>query len=147
MEVINRFEDDYRWLSNFWPCRVRLWGKEYDCVEKAYVAAKTTDEELREQIRLFKTPGEAKRYGRKIKLREDWDEIKVTIMATLVRRKFYNNADLGEKLLDTGIAIIVEGNTWGDTFWGVCNGKGENRLGRILMMVRDDLREFREERE
>jgi len=68
-----------------------------------------------------------------------WDGAKLGIMAQLVVQKFTNNAVLAQRLHDTGDAELIEGNTWGDTFWGICKGKGENHLGRILMEVRHSI--------
>jgi len=61
-------------------------------------------------------------------------------MLDLVRKKFENPL-LRAMLLATEDAVLVEGNTWNDTFWGVCRGRGENWLGRILMQVREECRQ------
>ena len=76
--------------------------------------------------------------GRKLQVREGWDSIKLTVMEDLLRQKFAA-ADLRQKLLDTGDAELVEGNVWQDFWWGVCDGKGENHLGKLLMAIRNDL--------
>lgn len=138
MSTINEFQGEYRWLSNFWPANVVLDGVTYPSVEYAYVAAKTTDDSLRREVLACKTSGEAKRLGRKIKLRSDWDDVRLPIMRDLIRQKFAH-PELSSRLISTGDAHIIEGNTWGDTFWGVCNGVGENNLGKIIMQVRGDL--------
>ena len=83
--------------------------------------------------------GKAKKAGREIICRSDWKEIKDSVMELALRIKFQNKV-LCEKLLNTGNSELVEGNWWGDTYWGVCEGKGENRLGKILMKIRDELR-------
>lgn len=136
--MIDSFEGDYRWLSNFATAPVELDGVLYPTVEHAYQAAKTLDIHQRYRI-LDLTAGQAKRYGRRVTLREDWDDIKLDIMQELLEHKFsitlYKN-----KLLATGCEEIVEGNTWGDTFWGVCNGEGRNELGKLIMRVREKLR-------
>ena len=85
------------------------------------------------------TAGQVKRLGGKVSMRGDWDEIKVGVMRDLIRIKFQDEQLVAE-LLCTGHKELIEGNTWNDIFWGVCNGKGENWLGRILMEVREDLR-------
>ena len=87
-------------------------------------------------ILLCATPGDAKRLGSRAKLRPDWEEVKVQIMHNLVLQKF-QQYNLRKLLLDTGDQYIQEGNNWGDRFWGVCNGVGENHLGKILMSVRE----------
>ncbi len=84
---------------------------------------------------------EARNLGRSVELREDWENIKVKLMSTLVYLKFKQNSDLMIKLLSTGDRAIIEGNNYGDTFWGVYNGKGSNKLGFILSNVRKILRE------
>lgn len=137
--TIDSFQGDYRFLSNFWYAKVTLDGLEYRSVEHAYMAAKTEDIALREKIRYFDTPGEAKRFCKTITLRSDWDTVKFGVMLDLVRQKFAKEP-LRSKLLSTGTAELVEGNTWGDYYWGVCRGKGQNNLGKILMQVRDELK-------
>lgn len=137
--MINAFMDEYRWLSNFWFVPVELDGVSYSSVEHAYQAAKTLDLEARERIRAAKDPGAAKRLGKGVVLRADWQQVRVQVMRDLVRQKF-QQPYLAQKLLDTGDQELVEGNWWGDTFWGVCKGKGENHLGKILMDTRQELR-------
>lgn len=140
MEYINKFYGKYRFLSNFYPCKITYYDREYPSVEHAYQAHKTDDENLKEIIRLSKTPGEAKRLGKNAKLKKHWDSVKVLTMLELVRLKFAN-PELKAKLLETGTKELVEGNTWGDTFWGVCNNVGQNMLGRILMTVREEIKQ------
>lgn len=137
---IDVFHGNYRWLSNFWPVVVHLDGVAYPTVEHAYQAAKTTDPVLREQIRRLPTPGGAKRAAKMIQVQDDWQDVKRDIMYNLVLEKFSDQI-LKEHLLATGNAILIEGNLWHDTYWGVCRGVGENHLGRILMQVRSSLRE------
>jgi ribA/ribD-fused uncharacterized protein len=139
MSKIDSFSGKYRFLSNFYPAKVVLDGFFYKTTEHAYQAAKTLDEFKREQIRLAETAGEAKKLGQKVKLRHDWDEVKIEVMTDLVRQKFQNEP-LKNKLLETGDAELIEGNTWGDVFWGVCNGVGKNNLGKVLMRVRQELK-------
>ncbi len=136
MSTIDSFHGAYRFLSNFWPAPVVLDGVTYPTVEHAYVAAKTLDTDIRQQIAAIEKPGDVKRFGRKLTLRPDWEEVKLDVMTDLVGQKF-TDPDLRAKLDATGDTDLVEGNTWGDTFWGVCRGKGENHLGKILMAVRD----------
>jgi ribA/ribD-fused uncharacterized protein len=135
--VIDRFQGDYRWLSNFEPVDVVFEGELYPSVEHAYVAAKTLDRELRKYIAGLPTPGAAKRAGRALKLRPDWEMVKLTIMEDLIRAKF-QHVRLRRLLMSTVGMDIVEGNTWGDRFWGVCGGEGENHLGRLIMKIRGE---------
>lgn len=144
--VIDRFEGDHRFLSNYAPGAVVLEGVDYPTVEHAYQAAKTLDPEERRLIRQATTPGKAKKLGSKLNQRPDWPEVKVEIMGDLVREKFQRHPDLLKLLLATGDAELVEGNVWHDNFWGRCACPrcaaipGQNRLGRLLMEVRDRLR-------
>lgn len=138
-EIILSFSGEHRFLSNFWPCEVEYEGISFSSVEHAYVAAKTTDIELRQEIVYVATPGKVKRFGRKLVLRDDWEDIKLSVMRNLVQQKF-QDAELMEKLQATRPCELVEGNTWGDTFWGQCPiGNGQNHLGKILMSIRDDI--------
>lgn len=136
--MVNCFSGEYRFLSNFWPARVIFDGLEYPTVENAYQAAKMLDSFDR-KLFLSIPPETAKRLGKRLMIRPDWDSIKVNIMEDLVYKKF-SIPELGERLLGTGDDELVEGNTWGDVFWGVCRGQGENHLGKILMAVRSKLR-------
>lgn len=139
--MINSFSGEYRFLSNFWKATVTLDGVVYPSVEHAYQAAKTLDAEVRKKILAIDKPGEVKKFARTIEIREDWEEVKVHIMFDLVTQKFFNHPHLAGMLLDTEGMKIVEGNTWGDTFWGECNGVGKNMMGKIAMLVRKNLRE------
>ena len=136
--AIDSFNGQYRFLSNFAACKVTYEGLEYKSTEHAYQAAKTLNAEARRKIREAKSPGEAKRLGKTVYLRPDWEEIKFEIMENLLRQKF-NQPDFKRALLNTGNIELIEGNTWGDTIWGVCKGKGQNHLGKLLMKVRKDL--------
>lgn len=125
------FQGEYRWLSNFWPAQVQLDGHLYPSIENAYQAAKVHPSQ-RAPFRNC-TPGQAKKLGRASKINANWDQEKVAVMRALIAQKFAPGTELGERLRETGDGKIVEGNTWGDTFWGVCRGQGQNHLGRLLM--------------
>jgi len=142
MKIINKFQGSFRWVSNFWPCKVWYDGMWYSSIEHAYQAAKTLDLRWRKRIQAAPTPGDAKRLGKRVPLRPDWDDIKESIMKDLVFKKFYWDKELRSLLLGTEGVYLEEGNTWGDTFWGVDlrTGKGRNRLGKILMWVREELK-------
>jgi hypothetical protein len=139
MPTIDRFTGDYDFLSNFHPSPIDVDGILYPTVEHAFQAAKTSIPEEKQALAETATPGSAKRLGRKVQLRSDWEQVKVGIMEELVRLKFTTHPDLREQLLATGDAELVEGNNWNDRFWGVCRGKGQNQLGKILMKVRSEL--------
>lgn len=133
--VIDSFSGNNRWLSNFYPCIVSYEGLEFHSVEHAYQAAKTTDLAMRAHICMLPRPQQAKHWGRRVVLRPDWESVKQDIMLDLLQQKF-SDPELRELLDGTGDAELIEGNWWGDTYWGVCNGVGENHLGKLLMRVR-----------
>lgn len=137
--MILNFGGVNRFLSNFHQATVMFEGERYQTVEHAYQAAKTLDEKERTAIWLCETPAAAKRAGKSVTLRTDWNDIRLGIMEELVRRKF-QHPNLKLALLATGDEEIIEGNYWGDTYWGVCKGKGHNHLGKILMKVRNELK-------
>lgn len=132
---VNRFQGEFRFLSNFWPVSVEYMGLTFPSVEHAYQAAKCVNVEDRI---LFTSgnPGAAKRLGRRIKVRSDWWKVKVPIMRELLFNKF-SQEPLRSMLQKTKGMELVEGNDWGDKFWGVCNGVGQNWLGKLLMQVRE----------
>lgn len=134
------FQGEYRFLSNFWVCDLILDGITYKSSEHAFMCQKTWDEEAQLRIRMQPTAALAKKEGRKIALRADWEEVKVDAMYKAVYAKFSQNPDLKARLLATGNRYLEEGNTWGDVNWGVCNEVGLNLLGQILMLVRSQLR-------
>ena len=136
---INSFSKENRFLSNFHFSPVLYDGYNYLTVEHAYQAAKTIDQIERYQIQTTPKAAEAKFFGQKVTLRDDWECVKIAVMSELVLQKFAAWPKLRKKLLATGNAELIEGNHWGDTFWGVCKGKGHNNLGKILMDVRDIL--------
>jgi ribA/ribD-fused uncharacterized protein len=144
--MITAFFGPYRFLSNFCPAPIVFDGRQYAQVESAYQSAKSLDPEIREGFTHINTPSAAKRLGRLIELRPDWDGVRVTIMTELIRLKFdvwgppiNDCTHLCQPLVNTFPHELIEGNTWGDTFWGVCDGIGENWLGRILMRRRMEL--------
>lgn len=139
MEKISEFSGKYAFLSNFQFAPIAYDGIKYLNVESAYQAQKCETKFERLQFANL-SPRDAKKKGRQIKLRSDWEEVKFKIMEDLVREKFSQNPELAIKLLETGDAILEEGNYWHDTIWGVCNGVGENHLGKILMKVREELK-------
>lgn len=141
--MIQRFVGEYRFLSNFWPCRIESGGRVFPSVEHAYQAAKFREESIIAAIQAAPTPGQAKRLGRTAQHAVDptWPTRRVAVMRALVRQKFQDPA-LARRLLATGEHELAEGNTWGDRFWGVDlgSGQGANTLGRILMEIRAELR-------
>jgi len=135
------FQGEYRWLSNFGAVEIYFDGELYPSVEHAYQAAKTHNAEQRKQIRNATTPGKARRLGQEVDLRSDWESVKLSVMRRCLAQKFDPtvNSDYAAALLATGNRFLVEGNSWGDHFWGVHKGEGCNHLGRLLMDIRADL--------
>lgn len=140
MNTIDSFRGDHDFLSNFSVSLVVFDGQIFPTVEHGFQAAKTMNREERQPFTAPSqlTPGQAKRAGKKVTLRPAWDQVKEAIMKDLLNQKFRDPA-LRQKLLDTGDQPLVEGNNWNDTYWGVCRGKGQNRLGILLMEVRQSI--------
>lgn len=151
--TISSFVGPYRFLSNFYPWEkgshrpypsitVVAYGRAFPSSEHAFQAAKCAfpgDYARFQEPEL--TAAQAKLLGRKVPLRADWEAVKVHVMWAIVADKFNRNSQMKEQLLATGEAALVEGNHWGDRYWGVSGGVGENMLGRILMAVRGKLLE------
>lgn len=138
--AIESFSREYRFLSNFWPVKVSFEGLLYPSSEHAFQAAKSENPMVRKLIADIVSPGDAKKAGRLVTLRPGWEEMKVGVMERILRVKFAPGSALAAMLLATGDRRLVEGNTWGDTFWGVCRGVGQNHLGELLMKVRAGLK-------
>ena len=137
--MINDFRGQYFFLSNFYNAPVTWDGITYQNNEAAFQSAKLEDKKAREQFASL-DPSSAKRLGRRVQLRPDWEQIKYRVMQEICYAKFTQNKDLREKLIATGDMYLEEGNTWGDRIWGTVNGQGQNLLGKILMGVRAKLR-------
>lgn len=146
---IASFRGPYAFLSNFSDSTIRYEGVLYPTVEHAYQCAKTLSQVERDRVCFVfaadgkpirrTTPGEAKRAGRQVTLRADWDAVRIDVMRQLLVEKF-SSVRQAEALIATGDAELIEGNNWGDTFWGRCNGRGENWLGKLLMEIREAVR-------
>lgn len=142
--MIVEFDNEYAFLSNFYPSPFIHDGIEYPTVEHFFQAAKTLDIQECKAIAAAKTPGLAKRMGRSVQLRPDWEKVKVYYMELGLRLKFANK-DLAKKLLATGDEELIEGNWWCDQTWGSCNcpkhirTPGRNLLGMLLMELRKEL--------
>lgn len=138
--VVEMFRGEFWFLSNFYECEIKYGSLRFKCLEAAFQALKSKDWNVRKMFENLDGKS-AKALGRKIELREDWNSIREKVMEYLVRIKF-SNEYLKNKLLSTGNAVLIEGNYWNDKFWGVDlrSGLGENKLGKILMKVREELR-------
>lgn len=135
--VIAGFKGNYRWLSNFERCDILYKGILYPSAESAYQAQKTLDIKARHIFSKLDAR-EAKTLGKIINIRPDWDNVKLELMYEICEIKF-NLPQFKPRLIDTGEMKIIESNYWGDTFWGECDGVGENHLGKIIMQVRDKI--------
>lgn len=144
---IDKFEGDYAFLSNFYYSPVVIDGKQYLTIENYFQSMKATDPKEAEKIRVAPTPGQSKRLGRHCAMRKNWEEIKEEVMYQGVKAKFTQNPKLRAALEETGDAWLEEGNTWHDNTWGVCycvncqDTIAKNKLGKILMRVRKELKE------
>ena len=138
--MIDRFDGEYAFLSNYSASPFKdECGDFFPTMEHYFQANKADNQNDYLHIAYAPTPGEAKRLGRKIQLRPDWEEIKDKVMLTGLRKKF-TDPELRSLLLATGDEELIEGNYWGDTYWGVCNGIGQNKLGKLLMQVREEIK-------
>jgi ribA/ribD-fused uncharacterized protein len=140
---IDSFKDEHAWLSNMHPVRLVVRDLQFECSEAVYAAAKCARAE--DRARFVGLNGyQSKRLGRKVEIRADWNDVRVDVMRKVLRMKFAHGTELAERLLGTGDAELVEGNWWKDRFWGVCEGTGENWLGRLLMERRAELHNGKE---
>lgn len=146
MKKINCFDREYAFLSNFYEAPIEKDGIEYPTNEHFFQAMKTLDIEKRKEIAAASTPGQAKRMGRNVNLRPDWEQSKYQIMKEGLTLKFFTHKDLAEKLFATGDAWLIEGNYWHDNTWGDCQCPrcltidGKNWLGTLLMEIRRGLK-------
>ena len=149
--MIESFSGRYNFLSNFYPAKIEHQGITYPTLEHYYVSMKVKNDQqidgkfityidCRELIAKMPNPARVKQFGKIVKVRRDWDDVKLDVMLWGVREKF-KHTDLKDLLLSTGDEELVEGNTWNDTYWGICRGEGQHNLGKILMKVRMELRQ------
>lgn len=142
--MINEFKHEYRFLSNFWEHEITYEGIIYYSVEAAFQAQKLCKKEER-VIFCDLNPSEAKKLGRKVEIRPDWENVKEKVMLDLLRIKFNSSEALKKELKATGSKTLIEGNWWHDNTWGDCfcekckNIYGKNLLGELLMQVRDEI--------
>jgi len=146
LEVINNFHGEHGFLSNFYPVPISWNNFTFGSVEHAYVASKSKSFLFWIEISKLRPEqaGKAKRKGRKIKIRDDWDMVKISLMRKFLKQKF-NYAHLKELLLSTNDVTLIEGNNWHDNYWGDCSCEkckkivGQNQLGKLLMKIRGNL--------
>ena len=156
--MIDRYKGRWYFLSNFYPCEIKFKGIKYPSVEHYYVAQKFkgmqfyqghyfTEIDFKELLARVKEASDVKKIGQSMKIRTDWDAVKYNVMMYGVQYKFTKHDDLKQMLISTGDEDLVEGNFWHDQYWGdcTCNGKsclseGLNNLGKIQMIVRDEIK-------
>ena len=131
-----KFRGEYTFLSNMFPCEVLWEGKAYKSSESVYQMMKCANESDKTMFQGL-NGYQAKKMGRHVRMRRDWNEIKLGVMREVLDAKF-DNPWLAEKLMKVE-GNIVEDNHWHDRYWGRCNGEGLNHLGKLLMEVRDAL--------
>lgn len=136
--AITSFRGKYGFLSNMYPCILNINGEMYPSAEHAFQAMKSLDADVRKTVAVCSSAKAAKKYGRQINLRCDWEKVKIDVMYDVLKAKF-EDPELAQLLRDTGDEELIEGNTWGDKFWGVCRGVGQNNLGKLLMKVRKEI--------
>ena len=145
MGVIKGFRGEYYFLSNFSESKINYKGHTYSNGESAFHSEKNSSSEYKEKLEIA-NPSEAKKLGRRVKLRPDWEQVKNDVMYEVIYAKFSQNGELRRKLLETGNSILIEYNTWHDNYWGICtcprckDKPGKNMLGITLMRVREALR-------
>lgn len=141
--MIYLFKNEHKWLSNFEPCEIELHGNIYQSVESAYQSEKSNNENWK-RFCLNNSSRDVKIASKKIKIRKNWNDVKLRIMENLLKQKF-SKEPFKTLLLETGDENIVEGVYWNDLFWGVDLTRspniGENHLGRLIMKIRDNLKE------
>jgi N-glycosidase YbiA len=139
--MINSFTGKHRFLSNFYPCVITMGNAKYPSAEHAYMSFKNNSPQWIAKCQDSSiTPVQIKQLSRHIDLIEGWDTIRLQVMLDVLDAKFGQNPDLAAQLIATGDEELIEGNTWGDTFWGVRNNVGENHLGELLMRIRTRLK-------
>lgn len=135
VKTIEDFRGEYAFLSNFHPTKVTIDKLTYDNAEAALQAQRAGSDDQR-KLFTHVLPSEAQRLGRRLTPRADWDQVKDEIMRKVLQAKFADS-DLKTKLLATGDAKLI---CHDDEYWGVRNGKGENKLGRMLEDIRTELK-------
>lgn len=151
MMTVPAFRGHWAFLSNFYAVRVYYNNRWYQTAEHAYQASKMISKEDHDQVARAMLPSSAKRAvlellskGHRTVIRKDWDEVKDSVMLSILRAKF-SDPGMTMRLLETGEQELVEFNYWRDHYWGVCNGVGQNKLGKLLMQVRQEIRESQTE--
>lgn len=139
---ITEFKGEHNWLSNFFPCNILVDGEWYPSVEHAYMSHKCDNPWWKSKCRDRATSAaEIKRLSKLVNLVEGWDDMRISVMQKCLEAKFRLPA-FANKLIETGDAIIEEGNNWGDEFWGINlkTGAGSNNLGILILQIRNNIK-------
>jgi ribA/ribD-fused uncharacterized protein len=139
MSVISDFHGQFFFLSNFYRSPITEHDITYPTMEHYFQAQKADNAEAKKRIASAETPSKAKYLGRSVHLVPDWEIVKLAVMRDGLQLKFAEDSQLAWALLSTGDAYLIEGNSWGDRYWGV-DGHGSNWLGNLLMARRAELR-------
>ena len=137
--ILRGFFGRSAWLGNSYPVGFRIGGMTWKSVDHFVFANRAIKEGDREAVRLAETPVGARNVSKEIRWRPDWKEADAENMEAAVEAKFMQNVDLGRRLLCTRDTELIHENRWGDKLWGICNGEGENLLGKLLMEIREKL--------
>lgn len=132
-----KFKNEFYFLSNMYPCELHINGLTFTCAEAAFQSFKVLDKEARKQFQGI-SGFEAKKLGKQVSLRTDWNNIRLDVMLAVLKVKFKQHPELATLLKMINVPI-VEDNTWNDTFWGRCNGRGNNYLGKLLEQIKETL--------
>lgn len=138
--IINEFRGTWAFLSNFYPSPFTVEGTNYATAEHYFQSCKTTDPAWRSTIANAVSPLLAKHHGRSAPLIREWEAVKLTAMRRTLELKFAHGSALANSLHYTGDYYLQEGNAWGDRYWGVVDGIGQNWLGHLLVARRAELR-------
>jgi hypothetical protein len=126
---------EYEELSNFYLVQIDMGGTTWPSVEHYYQAMKFRKISQQEAIRECSTSEKAKRLAKTLPIRDDWEKIKDDVMYDALWKKF-SNAHCKEVLLSTGEEELIEYAPWDSG-----DGTGQNKLGKILMQIREELAE------
>jgi hypothetical protein len=137
-----KIKDPHGYMSNYSRHRFFVYGRWWNCVEAPYQAAKTFDEAEKNLIHQAKGSNEARLLGQKVTFRSDWDQVKDIVMEECLIAKFLQHKDIRDQLIATGEEELIEDTTSSnDMYWGCgTDGTGQNKLGKILMKVRKELK-------
>lgn len=139
-DVVDGFIGRWEALSNYYPWKFRVNGLDYASSEHYFQSRKVESVDAARQIRNAETPDEAKHLANTFPRRPDWPDIRVGVMRKALAAKFVVGSYPSKVLIRSGNAVLLESNNWNDEEWGICEGKGANILGVLLVERRGVLR-------